>query len=356
MLRRVAGLVAVVLAGLLLSPLPAAAESRRIVAVGDLHGDWDAWQAIARAAGLVDRRGRWAGGRTVLVQMGDIVDRGPDSLKIIEQLKRLQRQAPRAGGQVIVLVGNHEAMMMTGDFRYVHPGEYAAFTTRSSERLRDALYARNREAIEAAYRRERPTLTSEAIRALWLADTPLGQLELQAAWGPGGRLGRWTIANPAVVKLGDTLFVHGGLTAFYAALGVEEINRRVAEALSRQADEPSAIIHDPSGPLWYRGNVLREGRQDEAPAAEPGAMPSPPRPTIKQELDEVLRITGARRLVVGHTPSRQGIVIAHAGRLVRVDSAISRAYGGTLSWLEIEGDRLVPRTTERPPLLTGGRR
>ena len=74
---------------------------------------------------LVDDNGRWIGGDTVLVQTGDVVDRGPDSLKIIQDLMRLQREAPRAHGQVIALVGNHEAMNLTGDLRYVSAGDYA---------------------------------------------------------------------------------------------------------------------------------------------------------------------------------------------------------------------------------------
>ena len=105
----------------------------RIVAVGDLHGDYDAWEAIARGAGLVDAKGRWTGGKTTLVQLGDVPDRGPDSLKIIHQLMKLQREASRSGGKVIAMVGNHEAMNMTGDLRYVHPGEYRAFTGSQSE-------------------------------------------------------------------------------------------------------------------------------------------------------------------------------------------------------------------------------
>ena len=115
------------------STSPAFAQAQRIVAVGDLHGDYAAWIDIARAAGIVDARSRWSGGNAILVQTGDIADRGPDSLKIIRHLQALQKEAPAAGGKVVVLVGNHEAMNVTGDLRYVDPGEYAAFRDRRSE-------------------------------------------------------------------------------------------------------------------------------------------------------------------------------------------------------------------------------
>src|SRR5687768_1332444 len=92
------------------SPLSAQSSPGRIVAVGDLHGDFAVWTAIARDAGLIDAKGRWAGGTTILVQAGDITDRGPDSLKIIRQLQKLQKEAAGVGGKVIVLIGNHEAM------------------------------------------------------------------------------------------------------------------------------------------------------------------------------------------------------------------------------------------------------
>src|SRR5688500_8812710 len=127
-----------------------ASQPQRIVAVGDLHGDYDAWIEIASRARLIDRRNRWAGGSAVLVQTGDITDRGPDSLKIIRHLMRLRAQARRSGGRVVVVLGNHEAMNMTDDLRYVHPGEFAAFATADSERLRRRLYEANKLTIAAA--------------------------------------------------------------------------------------------------------------------------------------------------------------------------------------------------------------
>ena len=138
-----------------------------------------------------------------------------------------------------MLVGNHEAMNMTGDLRYVHPGEYAAFADRDSKARRDRVYEANREAIEAAYRARDPNMTPEAIRDAWMKATPLGMLEHQAAWRPDGEIGKWVIGNPAVVKLGDTLFVHGGISAAYAALldrGDQPAGRRRAQGAGRKPD------------------------------------------------------------------------------------------------------------------------
>jgi hypothetical protein len=321
--------------------------SPRIVAVGDLHGDYDAWAAIARAAGLTDAKGRWTGGTAVLVQMGDVADRGPDSLKIIRQLMKLQREAAGRGGKVIALVGNHEAMNMTGDLRYVHPGEYRAFADRDSKARRDRVYEANRAAIETAYRTRDPKLTPEAIRDAWLKATPLGMLEHQAAWAPDGEVGKWVVGNPAVVKLDDTLFVHGGISAAYAKFSPEQINRRVADAIKARDESPTSIINDPIGPLWYRGLISRAPGDETtvAPAAAGQAVPL----GIDQEIDLVLEAFHVRRIVVAHTPSMAGIVSSDKGGLWRIDSAISRAYGGKPSYLEIVGDRVVAHEVPRPP-------
>jgi hypothetical protein len=340
---RIAALAIAALSGFL--ALPATAQQpQRIIAVGDLHGDYQAWTAIARAAGLTDTRGHWAGGRTILVQLGDVTDRGPNSLKIIRNLQQLQKEAPRKGGQVIVVLGNHEAMNLLGDYRYTTPGEYSAFTDDQSAARRDRVYELNQASIEAAYRAKDPKLSSDAIKQQWMAATPLGWVEHKLAWAPSGELGKWAEHNPAVAKVGDTLFVHGGLSAEYAPLGIAEINRRAAAAMAAADDSPESILNAPLGPLWYRGLA---GRDPDAEAARPVANAAP-RPSIDQELTAVLAATGAKRIVIGHTPILSGIAILEGGRLVRIDTGISRYYGGPLSWLEIVGDRLIPHTVGRP--------
>ena len=110
-------------------------DIERIVAIGDLHGDFEAYAEVMATAGLRNAKGKWIGGKTHLVQTGDITDRGPDSKKILDDLRKLTKQAKRAGGRVHQLLGNHEMMNMLGDLRYVDLGEYLAFQTDKSQFL-----------------------------------------------------------------------------------------------------------------------------------------------------------------------------------------------------------------------------
>ncbi len=328
------------LLGLAAAPVmadPATATSRRIIAIGDLHGDHAAWQAIARQAGVMDAGGQWQGGATILVQIGDVPDRGPDSRSIIADLMRLQREAPKQGGKVIVLVGNHEAMIMTGDLRYVSAGEYARFADSRSDERRLRAYRANRLAIEQSYRDKTPGMADDAIRRAWLEAVPPGRIELQSAWQPRGPIGRWVVTNPAVALIDGTLFVHAGIGPRYADWSIARINDAVATALKEQQQEPTAIIHDPEGPLWYRGLAReREGTADL--------------------LSAILARHGATRMVIGHTPSIKGIAFQFYDRLVRIDTGISAAYGGEPSYLEIIGDAVTAHRVARPaPMEAAGR-
>jgi hypothetical protein len=346
LIHRIVKTAALLLACLGLASGPAGSRQptpQRIVAVGDLHGDFQAWIDIARDAHLIDAADHWAGGKTVLVQLGDITDRGPDSFKIIRNLQQLQAEAPRSGGRVIVVLGNHEAMNLLGDNRYTTPGEYAAFADDKSPARRERLYMANRKQLEAAARATNPSAQPSEVRDAWLAKTPLGWVEHRLAWGPSGELGRWAASNPAIAKVGDTLFVHGGLSAEYAKLSLDALNRRVAAAMAAGDDSAQSVLTDPLGPLWYRGLT---GTDADAEQVRALGRPSQHQ-TIEQELDTVLSAYGAKRMVIGHTPSRQGIIIAYGGRLARVDTGISRYYGGPLSWLEIIGDTMTPHTTRR---------
>ena len=331
-------------------------EGQRIVAVGDLHGDYEAYEEIMRNAGLIDSRGRWVGGDTILVQTGDIADRGPDSLKIIRHLQKLEKRARRNSGRIVTLVGNHEAMNMTNDLRYVHPGEYEAFATRRSNALRERVYENNREALEAFYLGEDPALTPEAVKAKWIAATPLGKLEHQSAWRADGEIGSWIVNNPAISVIDGNLFVHGGISAKYADRSVDMLNAEVAGALTNDVNESEAIINDELGPLWYRGLVspppaLPADETSETPAETVGA-PTPLTP--EEEVDLVLEAFGVARIIVGHTPSLAGVKARHGGKVIQIDTGASAYYGGTRSFLEIRGDNLRANDNGEYRVIHGG--
>src|SRR5439155_2539637 len=183
----------------------------------------------------------WAGGNATLVQLGDVTDREPDSLKIVRSLQQLQKEAPRKGGRVVVVLGNHEAMNLLGDNRYTTAGEYAAFVDGQSEVRRDRVYEANRAQLEAAHRAQDPKVTPEQVRAKWMAEHPLGWVEHRLAWSPSGELGQWAARNPAVAKINGILFVHGGLSAEYAKVPMDELNRRVATAMAAADDSSNSV-------------------------------------------------------------------------------------------------------------------
>jgi hypothetical protein len=175
-----------------------------------------------------------------------------------------------------------------------------------------------------------------------MAQHPLGWVEHKLAWSPSGELGRWASQNPAVVKINGTLFVHGGISAEYAHLSIDEINRRVAVAMANADDTASSILDDPLGPLWYRGLVMTDPDAEAIRTARKSPHLPPDR-----ELDTVLSALGAKRMVIGHTPDLKGVEILYGGRLARVDTGDSRFYGGPLTWLEIVGGNMIPHTVAR---------
>ena len=296
----------------------------RIVAIGDIHGDYDQFLILLRSAGLIDEEARWSGGKTHLVQTGDVPDRGPDSRKVMDLLKKLEKEARKAGGHVHALIGNHEAMNVYGDLRYVTPGEFAAFRGKNSKRLREVNF---KAAVEEA---KRTSATGElrvaeaSFRAEWESENPLGYSEHASSLGPDGKYGKWIRSHNAVVKINGILFLHGGISPKYATLSVRAINENVRKELKlgfRWLMLQGAMIVDPEGPLWYRGLVAEN---------EEG---------MSAQLTSILRNFEAERIVVGHT-SRAGAIMPYFdGRVLAIDVGISKYYGGRLACLLIENGK-----------------
>jgi len=297
----------------------------RIVAIGDLHGDYKNYLEVLRIAGLIDKRGKWSGGKTHLVQTGDIPDRGPDTIKIIEHISKLARQAKKKGGRVHSLIGNHEAMNMYGDLRYVHPGEFEAFTNRNSGALRDRyfkVYMQNREAQDP----EGFVALPEDYREQWNLKFPLGWVEHRQAWDPAwnpeGEIATWVLERKISIKINDTIFLHGGISAYYCQNSLESMTEKARASLGHYDPKNPGIIEDEFGPLWYRG----------LSGVEPYALTA--------TVDAILEQQGVRHIVVGHTPTSGVIWPRYNAKVVMIDTGISQAYGGYLGYLEISPEGL----------------
>ena len=171
----------------------------RIVAVSDLHGDYEQYIKVLQSAGLVNSRERWSGGKTHLVQTGDVPDRGPSTRRILDHLAELKKQAERKGGRVHTLIGNHEAMNSYGDLRYVHAGEYQEFVGANSEKYQQRQWEFQLERIKSARPDEFLTLNLEEYRLEFDKKIPLGWVEHRIAWQPSGQYGQWVLANPVAV-------------------------------------------------------------------------------------------------------------------------------------------------------------
>jgi hypothetical protein len=270
--------------GAFAQPLPA---GTRVVAVGDVHGDADRLRLVLRAAGLIDASNAWSGGRDILVQTGDQLDRGDQERDVLDSLARWGREAAAVGGAVHVLVGNHEVMNTAGDLRYVTPGGFAAFADVPGE----------------------------------VPGAPEAQRGRVAAFRPGGPYAALLADHPVVLQLGPVLFVHGGLHPEHVAYGVDRINAEARAWFAGRGSKP-AVLDGPLAPVWSR-------RYSEDPP-DCGALSS------------TLGALGAATMVVGHTVQEGGIASACGGAVWRIDAGLARHYGGPAqAWVWENGQARV---------------
>ncbi|KAI8928616.1 Metallo-dependent phosphatase-like protein [Entophlyctis helioformis] len=254
---------------------------RRIVAVGDLHGDLSQALFTLTMAGLIDGNRDWAGGDAIFVQTGDVVDRGPDTIELYQMMMRLAEQAPLAGGQVLQLLGNHEVMNMQEDLRYVVPMDYETFGGTEARR---------------------------------------------EAWSKDGWLGKYLRTLDITAWVNGTVFFHGGAHPAWARLGIDGMNVEAHKGLIGKTAQDiwNVRLFGGDGPLWYRGYAI----DDEASAC--------------RLLDMALEEMNATRMVVGHTPQLNGQILRRCkGKFYVIDVGISRVYGGHSAALEIVGDRVT---------------
>lgn len=274
----------------------------RIVAVGDLHGDYGSFLDILKATKLIDEDLHWKGGKTHLVQIGDIFDRGTQAKRILDFLITLEREAEEAGGKIHVLIGNHEMMNIAG-IAFDRPGYIPL------EQLVDFLPDEYREKTEMKFReklgenspRENnsdysfdPTLKSEWLKFL---DEVLSNRDHKARREYSQNLiekyGEWLTNKNAVIKINDIIFVHGGVSEKYSKRKLEDINKDIQKELNLLASEAirpfprntrARISFDADGPLWHRDLALE---QEEY---------------MNEEVDRILGNLKAKYMVIAHTP------------------------------------------------------
>jgi hypothetical protein len=226
----------------------------------------------------------------ILVQTGDILDRGDDEVEIWDLFDRLAQEARKAGGAVYLLNGNHELMNAYQDFRYVTEGGFADF-------------------------RNTPPPSSPDSAFLALPPEEQGRA---AAFLPGGPAALRLAKQNIVQVVGRTLFVHGGLLPPNVVLGLDSINAQARAWLRGERPEPEWVRGEDS-PVWAR---IYSRDPDQAAC---------------DTLCSVLQSLGLDRMVVGHTVQSSGITAFCGGRVWAIDVGMADAYGGTPEVLEIKG-------------------
>jgi len=365
--------------GLALLPLLSPADEipfewkgvERVVAVADLHGDYDRFVFILAhpQIGLVDNDLRWTGGRTHLVQLGDVMDRGPRAKEIFDLLQRLEKEAAAAGGAVHMILGNHEEMNITGialDYPgYVPVEQFVAFLPEDFRRQREARYIKTLSADE----RQRAEIegldvqADEGLAEFWRKIMASKDAEARRAYvlGFNAAYGAWLVRQNAVIKINDVVYAHGGLSEAISKWPIREINRVMRSELEffqgsmRNPQEYARpfhprLVYDPDSPLWFRGLATK----NEA--------------TAQAEIDRTLANLGAKAMVVGHNYFRfnagssaiveRSSVVRFQGKVWIMDTGISGSYGGIPSALIYdrgefrvwgETEEVAARSGIRPP-------
>ncbi|WWC68962.1 uncharacterized protein I206_102898 [Kwoniella pini CBS 10737] len=276
---------------------------QRLVAVGDLHGDIQNAEKVLRMANLIDSESNWIGNQDILVQTGDIVDRGAYALNVYKLMQKLRGQAENQGGKVVSILGNHEVMNAIGDWRYVTQDDIKVF---------------------GGTKRRQEALAKDG----WLGSEWLANYSITAKVP----LSPYSF-SPSIS------FSHGSIRPSFSNLlpypeKINELGKSLIEkALTPPLSPPyppnpysglpkghtseEADLYSEGGPLWWRGLAEREESQ------------------VCQWAKELKLKLGVKRIIGGHTPNFEKIVSRCNDSIIIIDTGISSAYGGVLSALEI---------------------
>ena len=256
----------------------------KLYALGDIHGDLNAFIISLKKAGLIDDKFHWCGGTSHVVQVGDILDRkirdveytDEDSeMIIISLICKLQLEAYAAGGGFHPIIGNHEIMNIFGIFDYVSPMGMKHF--KNIEGRKEYFKIGN---IFCRY--------------------------LACGWNP-------------IIKIGDFIFCHGGININIAKkYNIEYINFIMRDTLfgnTYHLHQPyfNELFLNENSILWNRTYSIDQ--------------PNDTKNHNLLNLNKILEIYNAKYIVVGHTPQIEGITTRFNKKIICIDTAMSEAFG-----------------------------
>ncbi len=301
-------------------------DIERIVVVADIHGNYDNWIRILKGTEIIDENRYWNGGKTHLVQTGDIMDRGPDARKVFDLFMKLEKQAAFAGGKVHILLGNHDVMNLTGialqTTRYVTPEQFRSFLPEKY------LNQKEKSLEKRLLKTGKPVeLSKNEISNYWNEKMQVDE-EARAEYSSYfiQKYGNWLLTKNLVIRINDIVFVHGGINEEFSKWKMKNINSRVQkeiQAIQSGKRMTIKIVYKADAPQWFRGLILNE--ED----------------VFSDDVDRILNNLNAKYMVVGHTVRQKDILNSKKldrfqGRVWGMDTGISEYYGGNISALIIE--------------------
>lgn len=270
----------------------------RVFSIGDIHGDFKALINILTSLGLYsDKTGKWTGGKSHLVFTGDLLDRGPETKEVLDFVMALEQKAEKAGGAVHTLLGNHEVMITMGTINYAHPNDI------------DYIGDGTEQSFKEAFRGD-------------------------------AKYAKWFRNRNAIVRINDTVFVHGGLESWALEYSISDINSMLKkwvkyfQGVGSQPPRETRWVFGDRGPLWTRkfGEFMKD--EDSFWSKKSIARNR----SDQNWLDEILTHLKVKRVAVGHTiVDRIEDSVDHpefGSRVVMTDTGISTAYKGALTAFE----------------------
>jgi len=237
-----------------------------IAVISDIHGEYNIYIDMLKAQGIIDKNLNWKFGKGHLVILGDSFDRGDKVTELLWHIFGLEKQAEKAGGMVHIVMGNHEAMILTKDIRYIN--------------------------------------------AKYIGVESITETQYYDLYSEESVLGKWLRYSPVIISINDIMFVHGGISIEMVRrrLNIPQINRFFSNMLLESAlpiendSETISFLNDDYGPIWYRGYFTDTE-------------------FCELKIDSILNFYETKHIIVGHT-SLDEINSLFSNKIIGIDAGI----------------------------------